>query len=917
MKKRLLILILSLAAFQGKAQNLMEIYRNTGNILSIPMEGIDSVRFVSNPPPQVMRIFLNDQRIFSLKISSIDSIAYSLPPAQLLPEVLTLSLAGASISSIVAQGSVQNEGPSAVIRRGFCWSLQPLPSILNNHSEQGSGIGSFTDTIGPLEPGKQYFVRAYASNAAGTAYGEEFSISTASASSGNAPSVSTNSIQYIYESTARSGGNVTVAGSFPVTARGLCWATSVTPTLNHSFCVNGSGQGSFNSTIDQLMPEAVYKVRAWALSEAGISYGEEKQFTFGRLAELQTLPASSVRPFTAIGGGKVLNYMGYIRRKGICWGPNPYPVISENQHSKDSSNNSDGIAAMMTGLQPGNTYYFRTYALSTVGLSYGPVMKVTAAELTGPTVTDIDGNVYPTDTIGSQIWMLENLRVTRLNNGSQLLHLPAVQSWYNNFEPGWCYYNNDSSNNLVYGKLYNYETMSVQTSTLSVCPTGWSMPLETDWSKLREFAGTKSALKLRAAGGLSAGTGLWDDELGNSGTDDFGFSALPGGYRKHYPQEFGNESLEANFWAYWDKRFKIIDYGMEVTSSSAQDYDGLSIRCIKKVTPGTIGALLCDSASFSGPLMHKRPAKNFSVLLPYTGGNGGSFTGRGEFNPILSSGVTGLKAFIKDGFFVVGKGSLRVIITGKPDTSGIAEFLISLGGQQCTLRCTVLPVPEGFMADQEGNLYPTVAIGNQVWMKKNLSTKVYRNGNPISTQNWSSWGSTTDGSYCVNNDLSPDLEVIENPLNDSLYGKLYNWYAVQDARGLCPAGWKVPSKEDFDTLIQAAGGPDSANRRLKSTGNKTDGTGLWMKGCAGCPDGTDDLGFSALPGGYRLVGATYDYSSAGGNDARFWSTSTFTIPGWGLHAVTIALVAFPQIYQVDTNGGYSVNHGVSVRCIKE
>ena len=621
MKKIFLFAILLLAAaLESKAQNLMEIYQNTGNILPIPMEAIDSVRFVSDPPPQVMRVFLNDQRIFSLKISSIDSIAYSLPPAQLLPEVLTLSITAVGNNNLMAQGSVQNEGPSAVNRRGFCWSLQPFPSITNNHSEQGSGFGSFTDTIGPLEPGKQYFVRAYASNAAGTAYGEEFSISTASASSGNAPSVSTNAIQYTYESTALSGGNVTAAGSFPVTARGLCWASGTTPTLNHSFCVNGSGQGSFSSTIDQLMPEAVYKVRAWALSEAGVSYGEEKQFTFGRLAQLQTISASSVRSFSAIGGGKIINSMGPLRKKGICWGTNLYPVISKNQHSKDSTSSTDGFAAMMTGLQPGNTYYYRSYAQSTIGLSYGPVMKVTAAELTGPTLTDIDGNVYQTDTIGSQIWMLENLRVTRLNNGTQLLHLPAVQSWYNNFEPGWCYYNNDSSNNLVYGKLYNYETMSVQTSTLSVCPTGWSMPLETDWTKLREFAGTKSALKLRATGGTSAGTGLWDDGLYNPGTDDFGFSALPGGYRQHSPQEFANESREANFWAYWDRRFKIIDYGMEVTSSSAQDYDGLSIRCIKKVSAGTIGALLCDSASFSGPLMHKRPAKNFSVALPYTGG---------------------------------------------------------------------------------------------------------------------------------------------------------------------------------------------------------------------------------------------------------------------------------------------------------
>lgn len=171
------------------------------------------------------------------------------------------------------------------------------------------------------------------------------------------------------------------------------------------------------------------------------------------------------------------------------------------------------------------------------------------------------------------------------------------------------------------------------------------------------------------------------------------------------------------------------------------------------------------------------------------------------------------------------------------------------------------------------------------------------------------------GAYCVNGDLSPDYQLIGNPLNDSLYGKLYNFYAVQDPRGLCPAGWKVPSKEDFEALIQAAGGPDSANRKLKATGNKEDGTGLWSYYlCDTCLQGTDDLGFSALPGGYRLDGATYDYSSPG-QMANFWTTSTFNM---GTHAYTLSLLGVVHNnFQVNMNAGRTIKHGQSVRCLKE
>jgi hypothetical protein len=91
MKKFLFILFLSVAAFEAKAQNLMLVHQKVGNRISVPLESIDSVRFRSRPLPQRVMIFRSDKSVLSLKISNIDSITYSLPPAQLLPEVLSLS----------------------------------------------------------------------------------------------------------------------------------------------------------------------------------------------------------------------------------------------------------------------------------------------------------------------------------------------------------------------------------------------------------------------------------------------------------------------------------------------------------------------------------------------------------------------------------------------------------------------------------------------------------------------------------------------------------------------------------------------------------------------------------------------------------------------------------------------------------
>ncbi len=129
----------------------------------------------------------------------------------------------------------------------------------------------------------------------------------------------------------------------------------------------------------------------------------------------------------------------------------------------------------------------------------------------------------------------------------------------------------------------------------------------------------------------------------------------------------------------------------------------------------------------------------------------------------------------------------------------------------------------------------SVKIGNQVWMAENLNVDHYRNGDPIPTGlSNAQWESTTQGAYAIYND---------DPANEKIYGKLYNWYAVNDSRGLCPSGWHVPSDDEWTLLTLSLGGEKVAGGKMKSTsGWKTPNTGA-----------TNSSGFNALPGGYRYV----------------------------------------------------------------
>lgn len=159
----------------------------------------------------------------------------------------------------------------------------------------------------------------------------------------------------------------------------------------------------------------------------------------------------------------------------------------------------------------------------------------------------------------------------------------------------------------------------------------------------------------------------------------------------------------------------------------------------------------------------------------------------------------------------------------------------------------------GFVSDIEGNLYPIVTIGTQTWMSENLRTAFYCNEESIPLiSNTNSWATATTPGYSVYNSDLP---------SDTLWGKLYNWYAMADSRNICPCGWHVPSDAEFTTLTDFLGTEAIAGGKMKTTGVLENGDGLWT---IDNYLATNESGFSAIPAGGRMSNGTYTglYQSA-------------------------------------------------------
>ncbi|MFN3783062.1 MAG: FISUMP domain-containing protein [Spirosomataceae bacterium] len=236
----------------------------------------------------------------------------------------------------------------------------------------------------------------------------------------------------------------------------------------------------------------------------------------------------------------------------------------------------------------------------------------------------------------------------------------------------------------------------------------------------------------------------------------------------------------------------------------------------------------------------------------------------------------------------------QVCLSGEPATCGVGE-----------VGMTISPDLNSVF-DIDGNKYNTVTIGSQVWLKENLKTTKYSNGDLIPNPNLtesSVWSNLTTGAWCY---------IDNNSANNLLYGKLYNFYVIEDSRKVCPAGWRVPTEEDWQTLERNLGMSESQIKEVgwrgTNEGSKLAGNAsLWQNGELKSAVGFGNSGFDAIPSGFRYISGVYGFLRS----ATFlWSsTATDNENAWVRNIVNdnSGVLRYPDFKRT----------GRSIRCVKE
>lgn len=291
---------------------------------------------------------------------------------------------------------------------------------------------------------------------------------------------------------------------------------------------------------------------------------------------LTTTTVSAVTQTTAESGGNITSDGGAtVTARGVCWSMNATPTIADNSTTDGTGTGS--FTSSITGLTAGTPYYVRAYATNSVGTGYGNSQSFTTSAAPS-TVTDIDGNVYQTVTIGTQVWMAENLKVTHYRNGDVIPYVTDGFAWDALSSGALCEYDLSADTAAIYGLLYNWFAVN---DARNIAPEGWHVATRSEWIALNSYLAPNAGGQLK-----DTGTTYWFSP--NEGaTNETGFTALPGGERG-YQGVFGALHQEAYFWtstesttssrAYVFSLHYTLDY---ISDRNLSQNSGHSVRCVK------------------------------------------------------------------------------------------------------------------------------------------------------------------------------------------------------------------------------------------------------------------------------------------------------------------------------------------------
>lgn len=321
------------------------------------------------------------------------------------------------------------------------------------------------------------------------------------------------------------------------------------------------------------------------------------------LPTVSTMGVTAITATTAVTGGNITDDGGSaVTARGVCWGTSHNPTTSGN-HTNDGEG-MGSFTSSITGLTAGTTYFVRAYATNSNGMRYGDEVSFSTQIpfICGTsTVSDVEGHVYNTVQIGDQCWMRENMRATKYADGTSITKASVDQ------ESSTTRYYYDPGNATDYGYLYNWPAAkgpsSVSANNQGICPTGWHVPSNGEWTELTQYVGSQSNYLCSnnttyIAKALASTTG-WNSSsstcaVGNtpSSNNATGFSALPAG--SHYGSSFSNSGNIARFWSSTEYSssnayYRYIGYNTASVYSNNDyinyNYDrknyGYSVRCLR------------------------------------------------------------------------------------------------------------------------------------------------------------------------------------------------------------------------------------------------------------------------------------------------------------------------------------------------
>jgi uncharacterized protein (TIGR02145 family) len=476
--------------------------------------------------------------------------------------------------------------------------------------------------------------------------------------------------------------------------------------------------------------------------------------------------------------------------------------------------------------------------------------------------------------IGYQVWTCKNLNVDHYRNGDSIPQVTDSTEWDNLTTGAWCYFKNDSANGAIYGKLYNWFAVN---DPRGLAPIGWHIPKDAEWKTLEQYLGmvksqadsvgyrgTNQGLQLK-----EAGTEYWRSP-NNGATDELGFSALPSSYRGNLGA-FYILGKDCYWWSTSSKdptnaTFRSLNYYYNGIYRNANNKKyGFSVRCIQ----GEARVLTIKTV-----IPNKAYIRHTITLNGTEFGNsqGNSFVSFNSIKPEQSDYITWNDNKIT---LLVPKMATtgKISVTVGDDISNQVDFTVK---------------------QIEPNDCEPLTIGKQIWSCKNLDVSTYRNGDTIPQVTDSlTWSKLTTGAWCYYNN---------DPAMGAIYGKLYNWFAENDPRGLAPEGWHIPSDDEWTILANSLGGENIAADKLKTTGTYENGNGLWL---TTNNSATNESGFSALPGG-NCIG---NYTNIG-YMGHWWSSTNIS---YSLAWYRTILTGSSKLYRTDAPKYF----GLSVRCIKD